>query len=162
MKLGTTVALVVVFVAHSGWRSPSKTSLNVAYPDGYRSWTHVQTTFIGPEHPRFDAIGGFQHSYANDQAMEGYRTRAFPEGSIVVVDWLELRDNGPAFGEGDRRQLDMMVKDSVRFAATGGWGFQRFVKDSKTEHAAAPTAQQCFSCHMKLRKDELVLGRYRQ
>jgi len=25
-----------------------------------------------------------------------------------------------------------MVKDSLRFAKTGGWGFQRFVKDSKT------------------------------
>ena len=60
------------------------------------------------------------------------------------------------------RQLDVMVKDARRFAATGGWGFQRFVKDSKTQLAAAPTPQQCFSCHNRLKKDGLVLSTGRQ
>ena len=36
--------------------------------------------------------------------MTGYRTRTFPEGSIVVFDWLEMRDNNGAYEEGARRQ----------------------------------------------------------
>ena len=55
-----------------------------------------------------------------------------------------------------------MVKDSVRFASTGGWGFQRFVKDSRTEHAAQPTPVQCYNCHVSLKKDGLVLSSYRK
>ena len=56
---------------------------------------------------------------------------------------------------------DVMIKDSERFSTTGGWGFQRFVKDSKTEVAAAPSPQQCFACHDELKKDGLVLSSYR-
>jgi Cytochrome P460 len=134
----------------------------VAYPEGYRNWPHVKSTLISPAHAQFANIGGFQHIYANSEGMVGYRSRAFPEGSIVVFDWLEMRDKDGAFEEGPRRQVDVMVKDSQRFAATGGWGFQRFVKDSKTELAATPTPQQCFACHEKLKQDGLILSRYRQ
>ena len=55
-----------------------------------------------------------------------------------------------------------MVKDSERYSSTGGWGFQRFAKDSKTELAATPTPQQCFACHNNLKKDDLVLSAYRR
>jgi hypothetical protein len=133
----------------------------VPYPEGYRNWTHVRSAAIGPAHKSFDRMGGFQHIYANEQALAGYRTRQFPEGSVVVVDWFEMREQDGAFAEGPRRQVDVMVKDAKRYAATGGWGFQRFVKDSKTELAAAPTPQQCFACHDGLKKDGLVLSQYR-
>lgn len=133
----------------------------VPYPDGFRGWSHVKSTVISPTHKNFANTGVFQHVYANAQAMEGYRTRAFPEGSIIVFDWLDMTENAGAFAEGPRRQTDVMMKDSVRFLATGGWGFQRFVKDSKTELAAAPTPQQCFACHDRLKKDGLVLSAYR-
>ena len=93
--------------------------------------------------------------------MAGYRTRVFPEGSVIAFDWLEMSDNNGAFAEGARRQVDVMVKDSAQYAATGGWGFQRFVKDSKTELAATPTPLQCFTCHNTLKKDGLVLSSYR-
>jgi len=134
----------------------------VAYPEGYRNWVHVKSTVISPNHPGFATMGGFQHIYANPEAMTGYRSRAFPEGSIVVFDWLEMSDNKGAFSEGPRRQIDVMVKDSQRFASTGGWGFQRFVKDSKTELASSPSPQECFACHDRLKKDGLVLSSYRQ
>jgi hypothetical protein len=133
----------------------------VAYPEGYRNWVHVKSGVISPAHAQFASIGGFQHIYANPAAMTGYRTRAFPEGSIVAFDWLEMRDKNGAFEEGPRRQVDVMVKDAKRFASTGGWGFQRFVKDSKTELAAAPSPQQCFACHDNLKKDGLILSQYR-
>jgi hypothetical protein len=133
----------------------------VPYPDGYRGWAHVKSTLIGPSHPAFATMGGFQHIYANAQAMAGYRTRAFPEGAVIVFDWLELRDSAGAVTEGPRRQIDVMVKNVARYADTGGWGFQRFVGDSRTELAAAPTPAQCFACHDRLKKDGLVLSSYR-
>lgn len=152
-----TLLFILIVVA-----SQTTTSDQVAYPEGYRTWAHVKSTMIGPTNKNFATLGGFQHIYANEAAMNGYRTRNFPEGSVIAFDWLELTENNGAFAEGPRRQLDVMVKDSKRFASTGGWGFQRFVKDSKTEHAAAPTPQDCFACHDRLKKDGLVLSALRQ
>lgn len=143
-------------------RRPPAAAAPVEYPEGYRNWAHVKSSVISPAHARFASVGGFQHVYANTQGMVGYRTRTFPDGSIVVVEWLEMRDSAGAFSEGPRRQVDVMVKDSQRFAASGGWGFQRFMKDSKTELAASPTPQQCFACHDRLKKDGLVLSTYRE
>ena len=162
MKLATILVLLALPGGALAWHLSAPSDAPVAYPEGYRSWTHVKSALVSPTHQSFASIGGFQHIYANPQAMAGYRTRAFPEGSIVVFDWLEMRDKAGAFEEGPRRQVDVMVKDSQRFATTGGWGFQRFVKDSKTELAATPSPQQCFACHDRLRKDDLVLSSYRQ
>jgi hypothetical protein len=152
------IAAAVVLASSLVWQSSAPT---VPYPDGYRAWMHVKSAIISPAHKNYAATGGFQHIYANDRAIAGYRTRVFPEGSVIAFDWLEMSDNNGAFAEGARRQVDVMVKDSVQYAATGGWGFQRFVKDSKTELAATPTPQQCFTCHNTLKKDGLVLSSYR-
>jgi hypothetical protein len=160
------VAIVLVSLAALGgvlaWRAPvpDQAEPAVPYPEGYRRWSHVKSTLIGQAHPRFASLGGFQHFYANAAGMTGYRTRVFPEGSVVVVDWLDMRDSAGAVTQGPRRQVDVMVKDSTRYAASGGWGFQRFVKDSRTELAATPTPQQCFACHDRLKKDGLVLSTY--
>jgi len=132
----------------------------VAYPQGFRTWSHVKSGVIGPQHKNFASLGGIHHVYANQEAMAGYRTRQFPEQSVIVFEWLEWREQDGAIEEGPRRQVDVMVRDSQRFASTGGWGFQRFVKDTQ-EPASAPTPQQCFACHNQLQKDGLVLGKYR-
>jgi hypothetical protein len=158
------VALVLVsLVSLLAWQPfvRGNAGVPVPYPEGYRGWAHVKSATVGPASKRFASIGGFQHIYANTEAMVGYRTRAFPEGSVVVVDWLEMQETEGAFAEGPRRQIDVMMKDSTRFATTGGWGFQRFVKDSKTELAATPRPQQCFACHDQRKKDGLVLSTYR-
>jgi hypothetical protein len=161
MKLATGLRLLALPGA-AAWQLSVPADVPVAYPQGYRSWVHVKSALVSPAHRNFASIGGFQHIYANPEGMVGYRTRAFPEGSIVVFDWLEMRDTEGAFVEGARRQVDVMVKDSKRFATTGGWGFQRFVKDSKTERAATPPSSQCFACHEKLKKDGLILSSYRE
>lgn len=142
-------------------RTPTDTAF-VPYPADYRDWTHVKSTLISPSHARFAAVGGFQHFYANAKAMIGYRTRNFPEGSVVVVDWIGMQDVNGAFLAGPRYQIDVMVRDSVRYAASGGWGFQRFVKDSPTERAAAPTPQQCHACHAAQGTDGLVISTYQK
>ena len=151
------VAIAGILARHPA-RSPNARPPLVAYPEGYREWTHVKSTMVGPAHPTFATMGGFQHIYANAQAMVGYHTRAFPEGSVVVVEWLELRDSAGAFREGPLRQIDVMAKNTARFDSTGGWGFQRFVGNSRTQRAAAPSPAQCFSCHNSLKRDGLVLS----
>jgi len=132
----------------------------VPYPEGYRGWTHIKTAVVEPGNPAFDHFGGFHHIYANKQAMEGYKTGYFAAGSIIVFDVLEAIDTNKLLLEGKRRQIDVMVKDSIRYASTGGWGFEEFHGDSKTERTVTTTAvTACYSCHSN--KKTLVFSQWR-
>ena len=150
-----TALLVVLAITGS-----ANSADTVPYPESFRTWSHVKSGVIGLQHKNFASLGGLHHVYANKEAMAGYKTRQFPEQSVIVFEWLEWAEKDGAILEGPRRQIDVMVKDSKRYAQTGGWGFQRFVKDSR-ELAAAPTPQDCFACHNQLKEDGLVLSKYR-
>jgi Cytochrome P460 len=138
------------------------TAAMVPYPEGYRAWAHVKSALVSSRHPDFENTGGFRHIYANAQAMAGYRSGTFLEGSIIVVDWLEGRDENGMFTEGPQRRLDVMVKDRARFAATGGWGFERFQAASRTERAVTSAASQCFACHSGQGTRDMVFSKLRE
>jgi hypothetical protein len=127
---------------------------DVAYPNGYRLWTHVKSASIDPGSPAYAHFGGLHHIYANKAAMSGYQTGKFPEGSVVVFDVLEWKTGQGATVTGARRIVDVMARDK-RFAATGGWGFTEFMGDSHTERAIGPDnpASACAACHAKAPHD---------
>ena len=87
----------------------------VRYPEGYRGWPHVKSSLVSPSHADYERLGGFQHIYANAEAMEGYRTREFPEGSVIVFDWLEMVDTA----EGPRRQTEEGRAGAERLSEVG-------------------------------------------
>src|SRR4029450_6143464 len=123
----------------------------VPYPDGFRSCTHVKSLIVGPGHESFPKRGGIHHYYANDKAVAGYRTGAFPDGSIVVDEAVftkdgEGRTKGLVFEDG-RRFLDVMVKDQSRYGSTGGWGYEHFDRDDTTGHLSAEDQATCSACH---------------
>ncbi len=136
----------------------------VPYPDGYREWTHVKSNLIGPKSSLYKEIGGYQHVYANKIGMEGYRTGTFPEGSILVYDFLEGQEteSGSTI-EGPRRFTSVMVKDTKRYAATGGWGYEEWRGDSTTDRMiAAEASTRCFECHKNRAASDYVFSKYRK
>ena len=142
------------------WAKPNDA---VLYPAGYRLWAHVKTALIGPQSPAFENSGGIHHIYANEKATEGYRTGKFPDGSVFVADFLETRENAGVTTEGPRRRIDVMVKDSKRYAATGGWGFESFKGDSQTDRmVTAEIATKCFDCHSKQKERDSVFSEFRK
>ena len=98
----------------------------VPYPAGYRDWHHVKSMVIEEGHPLYGAFGGIHHLYANDKALEGYRSDTFPDGAVIIFDLLEAVHDDNAVTEGDRKVVGVMHKDAKKFAATGGWGFEGF------------------------------------
>jgi hypothetical protein len=160
LRLATlTAALIVASCLYLS----ARTNDAVSYPTGYREWVHVKTTLVGSKHPAFEKEGGFHHVYANDKAMEGYRTGKFPDGSVIVDDGLELRENSGAMTEGPRRRIAVMAKDSRRYAATGGWGWEVFKGDSSTERLATPeVVAKCVDCHGQKKESDYVFSTYRK
>jgi cytochrome P460 len=131
----------------------------VPYPQAFRSWQHVKSIVIGPEHPSFETRGGIHHYYANALATEGYRTGTFPDGSVIVDEGVFTRAaDGPAKGitlEGDRRSVDVMVKNTRLYAATDGWGFEHFNGNEQTATPDAARRGKCLECHAKAQRDHV-------
>jgi hypothetical protein len=134
----------------------------VPYPTNYRDWTHVKSMVIEPGHALHATFGGIHHLYANDQAMLGYRNGKFPDGAVIVFDLLEANAKDNTVTEGARKVVGVMHRDAKKFAATGGWGFEGFAGDSKTQRAVgANAATACFACHQARAGQEFVFSSYR-
>jgi hypothetical protein len=131
----------------------------VPHPDEFRSWTHVKSLIVGPDHESFSRRGGIHHYYANNKAVAGYQTGTFPDGSIVVDEAVFMKDGeastkGLLF-EGERRFLDVMVKDSHQYGSTSGWGYEHFERDDTTGRLSGADRATCSACHAKAPTDHV-------
>lgn len=134
----------------------------VAWPEGWRVWTHVKSMVIEPGHPLYDSFGGIHHIYANAKALEGYRTGTFPDGAVIVFDLLEAVRQDHAVVEGARKVVGVMQKDAKAFAATGGWGFEGFAGGDPTKRVVGgKAAEACFGCHAGQAASDSVFSRLR-
>jgi len=136
---------------------------SVEYPAGYRQWPHVKSMVIfSDKHPLFAQFGGMHHIYANADAMRAYtKGGTFADGSVIVFDLLEAKEEGGAYQAGDRKFIGVMRKDRAKFKGTGGWGFEGFKGDSRTERMVTDVKAECFGCHEKQKDNDFVFSGYR-
>ena len=155
---------IVVATLFCGAALAADAAPEVAYPAGYRDWHHVKSMVIGPGHGLYDAFDGIHHLYANAEAKKGYAAGKFPDGAVIVFDLLDAKVANGATEEGARKVVGVMRKDAARYAATGGgWGFEGFKGDSRTDRAVtqANAATACFGCHEAQRGTDYVFSRAR-
>lgn len=135
----------------------------VSFPANFRQWAHVKSVLVGPASPFFGRVGGWHHVYANGLALEGLRTGEFKDGAVFVFDVLEAREINGSTIEGPRRFIDVMEKDSKRFAATGGWGYEEFTGGEPAARALSEQAAlQCYSCHKTANSSDSVFSKLRE
>ena len=162
-----TVASVVAFRARAARRAAQEaTPIFVkTIPPGYRDWRVVTVAHEAGDLNDIRAVVG------NDIAIEAYRAGKlpFPEGAIVGrIAWSHVssEENNKTFG---REQsfvagpptefyLQFMVKDSKKYAATGGWGYSSFGKDGKP--SADSAMKTCFPCHEAIKNRDYIFTRY--
>ena len=131
-------------------------------PAGYRDWTLVSVAHEEGKLNSFAAVLG------NDVAIKAYRagTLPYPDGSIIAAlhySHTASEENDKAFGQpqsfvaGQPTNIQFMVKDSKKYAATGGWGFGHF---SNGKAADAAFMKPCFPCHEQIKARDLVFTRY--
>ena len=142
----------------------------VAYPEGYRNWTFLHGSLVPGGFPGFSkspcvkpCTNGIFYFYGNELAMKGLRTGSYADGAIIAEEMLEFRvgDKGNG-GEGRRVLTAVMVKDSQRYAATGGWGFGNFTEGSKVNTLDAKAQQGCFQCHIPRKDSGYVFTKYEE
>jgi len=140
-----------------------QTQPRVAFPEGYRNWTHVKSAVILEGHVNYNAFGGVHHVYANDLALNALNNGTpFEKGAILVFDLLEERVEGNAIIEGPRKVIGVMEKDPDRFAETQGWGFEDFRQGDASQRMVTDMREQCLSCHESQNASDYVYSAYRR
>jgi Cytochrome P460 len=153
---GRTVASVLVFAA--GVVSGIDTNPPVPFPVEYRMWAVGKSMVVGPENKN----SGFHHYYANEKAVEGFLSGHFPDGSVVVDERLEVRQEAGVTSEGPRKSIAVMHKDAARYSSTGGWGFDVFAGEDLAQGAPVPVRAACFSCHSQRKEHDFVFSEFRK
>ncbi len=104
----------------------------------------------------------------NDTAIEAYREGKlpFPDGTIIArLAWTYVpsEENNKVFGRaqsfvaGPPINVQFMVKDSKKYASTGGWGFAQFNDGKPIDDAQL---KPCFPCHVPAKARDFVFTHY--
>ena len=132
-------------------------------PPGYRDWK-----LISVAHEK-GSLNDLRAILGNDIAVRAYREGKlpFPDGAIIArLAWsyVPSEENNKAFGReqsfvagAPTNGIQFMIKDSGKYASTGGWGFAQFNDGLPPVKAVM---QGCFPCHLAIKSRDLVFTRY--
>ena len=161
-----TMAFVIAFTSQrtsQAYQEPTPVFVT-EIPGGYRDWKLVSVAHEEGNLNDIRAILG------NEAAIKAYREgKPFPEGSIIGrIAWRHVssEENNKVFGreqsfvpgEAPPWYLQFMVKDSKKYAATGGWGYAQFDKEGKP--GPESDMKKCFPCHEAIKDRDFVFTRY--
>jgi len=145
-----------------GVASAGETGAPVPFPAEYRQWAVTRSLVVGSEHKSYPTNGGLHHYYANEQAMQGFRTGHFPDGAVVVDERLDVRQEGGITFEGARKSIAVMRKDNASYARSGGWGFDVFAGEERSHGASAAVRAACHSCHSQRKDHDFLFTEFRK
>jgi len=174
-----TIAVYALYVTKSAAQSDNKVQLQarsdaspiygITIPAGYRDWRLISVK-------QLTGVKGKQlrAQLGNDIAIAAFREGKlpFPDGTIIAaLHWNEassdtdnkvLADGFPGAGlessfAGSAVNVQFMVKDSKKYAATGGWGFADFTNGKPGDEALHKT---CFPCHVPAKDHDYVFTHY--
>ena len=157
VAIGSAVFAIGTLAEDKPSARPVSPIYGVSIPDGYRQWELIAPALEGAPLNELRAVVG------NDIAVKAYRdgTLPFPDGSVLVkLAWKRAQSTefAPASVPGPATTVQVMVKDSKKYAASGGWGFGRFIDGNPADQAQHET---CFACHQaRVNNHDYVFTRY--
>jgi hypothetical protein len=96
-----------------------------------------------------------------DRLKQGGATK-YPDGTVFVDDVRQFTLDDGVYHQGGHAFVTTMVKDSKKYASTGGWGFQAWLGGDPTKPIVNDAAKQCFACHMAQSANDYVFSTYLQ
>ena len=155
-SIACVLVSAITLAAFAGETAPIK------IPLGYRDWRLISVAHEEGNLNDLRAVLG------NDIAIKAYREGKipFPDGTIIArLAWSHVasEENNKAFGRvqsfvaGAATNVQFMIKDSTKYASTGGWGFAQFKDGVPADEA---TVGACYSCHVPVQARDFVFTRY--
>jgi hypothetical protein len=132
-------------------------------PEGYRDWKLVS---VAREEGELDDIRAI---LGNDKAIKAFRDGKipFPDGTTIArIAWAydASEVNNKTFGRqqsfvagNPKNGVQFMVRDSKKYAATGGWGYGQFDDGVAADDSVM---KACFPCHQLIKQRDYVFTHY--
>jgi cytochrome P460 len=134
----------------------------ITIPAGYRHWELISIAHEAGDFNDLRAVLG--NAVAVKAARAG--TLPYPDGAIIArLAWKHTPSaaNNKVFGReqsfvaGDATNVQFMVKDSKKYATSGGWGYAQFTDGKSADEALIKT---CFPCHEPNKEGDYVFTHY--
>jgi hypothetical protein len=157
-------AAVLTSAAASAVVGDASPIYGVKIPEGYREWRLITVAHEAGKNNDIRAVLG------NDIAVTAFRdgTRPFPDGTVIArlaYVYQSSAENDKVFPApqsfvaGEPTNVQFSVKDSKKYADTGGWGYGQF--ENGVANPSEPLIKSCFACHVKLdRSKDFVFSHY--
>ena len=168
--LVAVVSAITVAASHDKYSVQVPGGLAFSEFRGYESWEVINVSHGGA----LAAILG------NPVMINAYKAgipdngKPFPDGAMMAkVHWNAVKNEDapgkPTVG-GPQHDMDFMVKDSKKYADSGGWGYAEFEYDAATstfrpgnEDDRPPQAHDAkcgYACHTEAKNRDYVFTRY--
>ena len=92
--------------------------------------------------------------------------KSVPDGAMMAkIEWSKKSDDVSPYAvtvPDKLKSVSFMVKDSKRFAASGGWGYAQFTYDAASDtFKPSVTGSACgYTCHTRVKARDFVFTRY--
>jgi hypothetical protein len=130
-------------------------------PVGYRHWFHVNTMIVDKASPLFDGLGGMHNVHVNSVGEPALKKGGpYPDRTVFITDLHDFAVVDGSYVEGALKGLAVMVKDSKKYASTGGWGFQFWAGGDPKKPQVTDATKQCFECHQPKKGQDYVYSTY--
>jgi hypothetical protein len=160
-KIALTVLIIFLSTTVIGIEMVQKTEVSrapngIRLPDGYKNWQLISSSHRTDNNTLRVILG-------NDIAVQAARngsTNPWPDGSIMAkLVWKDTAHEqwSDATIPGAFVHAEFMIKDAKKFAATGGWGFARWLNmEQKPYGKDADFVQECYNCHTPMKHNDYV------
>jgi hypothetical protein len=160
---GVVAAIIIVFlcciyagVAMSQKKEVMPAPNGIHLPENYRDWKTISVSHR-TDNNTIRAILGNEIAI---QAVRSGQTNPWPDGSVLAkIVWQDTVHEqwSSATIPGKYLISEFMIKDANKYSATGGWGFARWLGMEQQPYGKnADFVQECFSCHIPMKKNDYV------
>jgi cbb3-type cytochrome oxidase cytochrome c subunit len=147
---------------YSKWVTNSEPTSNVqpefngvAFMPDYKNWKAISSTDRWDNHTMREILG-------NDVAIKAiaeHNINPWPDGAAFAkVAWQQgAADDKGLVKTGAFYQVELMIKDAKKYAATEGWGWGRWRGDGLKPYGKdADFQSECTTCHAPMRANDYV------
>jgi Haem-binding domain/Cytochrome P460 len=126
----------------------------IAFLPEYKDWKAISSTERFDNHTLRQILG-------NDMAVKAIaenKINPWPDGTAFAkIAWFQQADANGLVHPGAFYQVEFMIRDSQKYAATKGWGWARWRgADLKPYGKDSHFADECVGCHSPLEKTNYV------
>jgi hypothetical protein len=132
-------------------------------PKGFQHWFFANSMLATKEPNQSGLVSGFHLIYVNPTGQARFRRGGdapYPDGTVFLDDVRDFPVTDGVYQEGSRKAIPVMVKDSKKYASTGGWGFQAWAGGDPSKPIVKDATKQCFDCHTSRKANDYIFSTY--